>query len=150
MREYVRDWMTPDPVTVDPDTPVSQAYALMRRHHIRRLPVVEGDWLVGIVTLGDLWAALEALEARSNIFEIPFHTDRLAVMQIMTQQVVTVAPDTSIKVACELMLKHEIGALPVKVEGHLVGILTESDIFRLVAQRWSKSKGVVGESGNWP
>ena len=66
-------------------------------------------------------------------------------MQIMTQQVVTVTPDTSIKAACELMLKHEIGALPVKVEGRLVGILTESDIFRLVAQRWSENEGFVKE-----
>jgi acetoin utilization protein AcuB len=99
--------------------------------------VIEGDWLVGIVTLGDLWAALEALEARSSIFEIGFRTDRLAVMQIMTQQVVTVSADTSIKAACELMLKHEIGALPVITEGRLEGIVTESDIFRLVARRWS-------------
>jgi acetoin utilization protein AcuB len=137
MEEYIRDWMTPDPVTVDPEASVSQAYELMRKRHIRRLPVIEGDWLVGIVTLGDLWAALGALEARSSIFEIAFHTDRLAVMQIMTQQAVTVTPDTSIKPACELMLKHEIGALPVITEGRLVGILTESDIFRLVARRWS-------------
>ena len=142
-REYVRDWMTPDPVTVGPDTPVSKAYALMRRHHIRRLPVVEGDWLVGIVTLGDLWAVIEALEARSNIFEIAFHTDRLAVMQIMTQQVVTITPDTSIKAACELMLKCEVGGLPVITEGRLIGILTESDIFRLVAQRWSENEEAV-------
>jgi CBS domain-containing protein len=67
------------------------------------------------------------------------------VMQIMTHQVITVTPDTPIKVACELLLKHKIGGLPVVADGRLVGILTESDIFRLVAQHWSENKGAVEE-----
>jgi acetoin utilization protein AcuB len=147
MREFVHEWMTPDPITVDPDATVSTAYALMRKHHIRRLPVVEGDWLVGIVTLGDLWAFIAALEADPHIFRLAFHLDRITVMQIMTHEAVTVAPDTPIRVACELLLRHEVGALPVVVEGRLVGILTESDIFRLVAQRWSMNGGRLGNQG---
>jgi CBS domain-containing protein len=72
---------------------------------------------------------------------------RFTVMQIMTHEVVTVTPDTSIEVACELMLKHKIGGLPVVADGRLVGILTESDIFRLVAQHWSDNEGAVREPG---
>jgi acetoin utilization protein AcuB len=146
-REYVRDWMTPDPVTVDPGLSVSGAYRLMKERGIRRLPVVEGDRLVGIVTFGDLREAVASPEANLNIFEMAFHMERFTVMQIMTHQVVTVAPDTPVEVACELMLKYKIGGLPVVADGRLAGILTESDIFRLVAQHWSKSEGVVGESG---
>ncbi len=133
-KEYVRDWMTPEPVTVDPDTSVSRAYELMKEHHIRRLPVTEGEWLVGMVTMRDLWTAIAPLEARCNIFEMASRMDHLSVMHVMTHEVVTVTPDTPIKAACELMLKHEIGGLPVMVEGCLAGILAESDIFQLVAK----------------
>jgi CBS domain-containing protein len=140
-REYVRDWMTLDPVTVDPGLSVSGAYRLMKEHSIRRLPVIEGGRLVGIVTLGDLRAAVASPEANLNIFEMAFHMERFTVLQIMTHQVVTVIPDTSIEAACELMLKHKIGGLPVVADGRLVGMLSESDIFRLVAQHWSETDG---------
>jgi acetoin utilization protein AcuB len=137
--------MKSNPVTVGPDASVSDAYDLMRKHHVRRLPVVEGEWLVGIVTLKDLWAAVASLEADADIFDTAFHMDRFTVLESMTHHVVTISPDASITTACDLMLRHEIGALPVVVEGRLVGILTESDIFRLVAQRWSENESIVGE-----
>jgi acetoin utilization protein AcuB len=146
-KEYVRDWMTLDPVTINPGLSVSGAYRLMKERGIRRLPVVEGDRLVGIVTLGDLRAAVASPEANLNIFEMAFHMERFTVRQIMTHQVVTVTPDTPIEVACELMLKHKIGGLPVVAAGRLVGILTESDIFRLVAQHWCENEGAVKEPG---
>jgi acetoin utilization protein AcuB len=146
-KEHVRDWMTPDPLTVDPGLSVSGAYRLMKECGIRRLPVVEGNRLVGIVTLGDLRAAAASPEANLNIFEMAFHMERFTVMQIMTHQVVTVTPDTPIEAACDLMLQHKIGGLPVVSDRHLVGILTESDIFRLVAQHWSENEGAVKEPG---
>jgi CBS domain-containing protein len=146
-KEYVRDWMTRDPLTIDPDLTVSGAYQLMKDSGIRRLPVVEGGQLLGIVTLGDLRAAVASPEANLNIFEMAFHMERFTVMQIMTREVVTVTPDSSIEVACERMLKHKIGGLPVVADGRLVGILTESDIFRLVAQHWSENEGAVKEPG---
>ena len=146
-KEYVRDWMTRDPLTIDPDLAVSGAYQLMKDSGIRRLPVVEGGQLLGIVTLGDLRAAVASPEANLNIFEMAFHMERFTVMQIMTREVVTVTPDSSIEVACERMLKHKIGGLPVVADGRLVGILTESDIFRLVAQHWSENEGAVKEPG---
>jgi CBS domain-containing protein len=146
-REYVRDWMTVDPVTIKPGLSVSGAYQLMKDRHIRRLPVVEDGRLVGIVTLGDLRAAVASPEANLNIFEMAFHMKRFTVMQIMTHQVVTVTPDTPIEVACKLMLKHKIGGLPVVADGRLVGILTESDVFRLVARQWSKIEEVAKEAG---
>ena len=144
MSGNVRNWMTPNPVTVSPDASVSEAYELMRKHHVRRLPVVDGTWLVGIVTLKDLWSALASLDADADVLSRAFHMDGVTVLEIMTHHVVTVSPDTTITTACELMLRHEISALPVLVEGRLVGILTESDIFRLVARRWTDSEEAVG------
>jgi CBS domain-containing protein len=108
---------------------------------------MEGARLVGIVTLGDLRAAVASPEANLNIFEMAFHMERFTVMRIMTHQVVTVTPDTPIETACELMLEHKIGGLPVVADGRLVGILTESDIFRLVAQHWSENEAAVKEPG---
>jgi acetoin utilization protein AcuB len=135
----VCDWMTQDPVTVNPDVTVASAYALMKKHRTRYLPVVESDWLVGIVTLGDFWAAVASFEARHDIYEIASHLNCLTVLQIMTHDVLTVTPDTPVEVAGKRMLRHVIGALPVMKEGRLVGILTESDILRLVAEKWSVS-----------
>ena len=148
--EYVRDWMTTDPFTIDPGLSVSGAYRLMKERSVRRLPVVEGDRLVGIVTLGDLRAAVASPEANLNIFEMAFHMERFTVLQIMTHQVVTITPDTTIEAACKLMMKHKIGGLPVMADDRLVGILTESDIFRLLAQRWSETERVVDEPGGQP
>jgi CBS domain-containing protein len=144
-KEHVRDWMTPDPLTIDPGLSVSGAYQLMKESGVRRLPVVEGDRLEGIVTLGDLRAAVASPAANLSIFEIAFQMERFTVRQIMTQEVVTITPDTSIEVACELMQKHKIGGLPVLSNGRLVGILTESDVFRLVAQHWSDNEEAAKE-----
>ena len=145
-RESVRDWMTPDPVMIAPGLSVLAAYQLMKDRRIRRLPVVEDGRLVGIVTLGDLRAAVASPEGNVNIFQMAFHMERLTVMQIMTHQVVTITPDTPIEAACELMLKRKIGGLPVVADGRLIGILTESDVFRLVAQHWCDDEEAFSES----
>jgi acetoin utilization protein AcuB len=147
-RHYVRDWMTLDPVTVSPDLIVSEAYALMSKHHIQCLPVVEGDWFVGMIVLRDLWAAMTSFEADHEFIARTFRMDCCTVLQVMTHRAVTVTPDTPIKVACERMLKHRIGALPVISRGRLVGILTESDIFRLVVDRWSGNEGFSSRQGD--
>jgi CBS domain-containing protein len=141
--QYVRDWMTRDPLTVDPGLSVSSAYRLMKESGIQRLPVVDNHRLVGIVTLGDLRAAISSPKAVPKIHEMAFQVERSTVMQIMIHKVVTVTPETPIEDACKLMLKHKIGGLPVVAGGRVVGILTGSDIFRLVAQGWTENEGAI-------
>lgn len=130
----VKDWMTPDPITVDSQTTLPVAYYLMKLNNIRRLPVVDLEGrLVGIVTLGDIREARPKESSRLNIWELHFSAASLEVRDFMSLQPIAVTPDTPIDQAVRLMLEHKIGGLPVVDGGQLVGILTESDLLRLLA-----------------
>jgi CBS domain-containing protein len=134
-RKYlVRDWMTPDPITVDPQTTLPAAHKLMKESHVRRLPVVDKGHLVGIVTLGDLREASPTDATSLSIFELNYLLSHLTIEQIMTRDPYTLSPDTTIEAAARLMLEHKIGGLPVVDAGRLVGIITESDIFRMLVR----------------
>jgi predicted transcriptional regulator len=118
----VRDWMTSTPLTVAPSVTVADAYQRMKERRIRRLPVVTDDGIVGIVSLGDLREALATKPAG-------------AVGEIMSKPVVTIEPEASLRRAARQMIDHRIGGLPVVASGSLVGIITETDIFRVFAQQ---------------
>jgi acetoin utilization protein AcuB len=127
-------WMTRNVRTVGPDTPVTEAAQLMAAEHIRRLPVVErwpdGDHLLGIISARDV---IHAFPPHVNPFAIEGPDARLTptkVGEIMTAPPLTVAPDTAIEIAANLLCEHKIGALPVLRDKTLAGIITESDIFR--------------------
>ncbi|MCS7059663.1 MAG: CBS domain-containing protein [Anaerolineae bacterium] len=135
-KNLVRDWMTPNPVTVGPKTTLPEAHKIMKERKFRRLPVVDdAGRLVGIVTLSDVREASPSPATTLSIFELNYLLAQLTVDKIMTHEVVTVAPDATIRDAANLMLKHEVGALPVMEHGKLVGIITESDIFRVIVQQ---------------
>lgn len=129
--------MTRDVVTITPETTLPEAHRLMTEKRIRRLPVVQDDRLVGIITRGDVRGA-EPSEATSlSIWELNYLLAQLSIDEIMTTEVVTVAPETTIRDAAQLMLDNKISGLPVvDEENRVVGIITESDIFRLVASQW--------------
>lgn len=134
--QSVRDWMTPHPITIDPKTVLPDAHRLMQDSHIRRVPVVENGKLVGIVTLGDIREAEPSQATTLSIYELHYLLSKLTVERIMTRNPIIIAPDATIREAARLMLEHKIGGLPV-VEpqtGKLVGIITESDIFRILVQ----------------
>lgn len=138
--ELVRDWMTREVLTVSPDTTVLEAGRLMVDRTIRRLPVVDADRLIGIVTHGDVRGARASAATGLDIWELSFMLSRLTVREIMTPNPVTISPDATIGEAAQSMLKYMIGGLPVvDHQGQLVGIITESDIFRLVARDWMRS-----------
>ncbi len=131
---FVRDWMTPSPITVSPGTTMPEADTLMKQGRIRRLPVVEDGRLVGIVTLGDMREASPSDATSLSIYELNYLIAQLRVEKIMTRDPITIAPDATIHDAAKLMLDHKIGGLPVIEKGHLVGIITESDIFRVLVR----------------
>lgn len=133
-RLYVRDWMTREPITVEIKTNLPEALRLMKECHIRRLPVLDRGALVGIVTLGDLRQASPSDATTLSIFELNYLLAKLTLGEIMTRDPIVVAPSTSIRHAAKLMLEHKIGGLPVMDQGKLVGIITESDIFRVLVQ----------------
>lgn len=138
--------MSRNVVTVSPETTVLEAGQLMVDRTIRRLPVVEDGKLVGIVTYGDVRGARAASAGGLDIWELSYILSRLTVREIMTPNPVTISPDETIGAAAQLLLKFMIGGLPViDHEGNLVGIITESDIFRVVVRDWMHSEDETGE-----
>jgi acetoin utilization protein AcuB len=137
MRHYqVKDWMTSEPITADPKMRMIDAHKLMRANKIRRLPVVgRNNKIVGVVTRSDIRRA-EASDATTlNVWELHYLLAHIKVSEIMTKDVITVHAEDTLKKAAALLNDHKIGALPVVDEaGHVVGILTESDIFRVLIE----------------
>ena len=138
-RDLIKDWMTRDVQTITPDTTVPEAHRIMTQNNIRRLPVLDGEKLVGIVTRGDVRGA-EASDATSlSIWELNYLLGRLEISKVMTKKPITVSPQSTIREAAQTMLDNKISGLPVvDDEGKVVGIITESDIFRLVVSDWSE------------
>jgi acetoin utilization protein AcuB len=132
----VRDWMTPDPITAPPDMNLPDALQLMAQHNIRRLPIVERGQLIGMVTRGDLRGAQPSQATSLSVFELHYLVGRITLNQIMTLKPLTVSESATIQEAARLMLQRKISGLPVLKQGQLVGIITESDIFRLVVRTW--------------
>ncbi len=126
--ELVRDWMTRDVVTISPGGSLPEAKQLMQEHEIRRLMVVENGRLTGILTVNDL---------RRAFANDPSQT----VADIAAADPITVGADNTIGLAAQLMLNNKISGLPVlDNEQSLIGIITESDIFRLVVHDWMHSQ----------
>jgi len=142
----VRDYMTHDLVTVEPESRLSDALKTMRTHNIHRLPVVEDNLLIGIVSEKDLLYALPSADRPLSWVEASAQAAALPVRQIMQQDLVTVGPDCPVELAAATMADHKIGALPVVSPPEsrtLVGIITETDIFRLfIEMLGSRAPGV--------
>jgi CBS domain-containing protein len=138
-QELIKDWMTKDVVVVTPNTTVPDAHSLMTEKGIRRLPVMDGNKLVGIVTRGDVRGAEPSEATTLSIWELNYLLAKLKLSEIMTRKPVTVSPNATIGEGAQLMLDNKISGLPVvDGDGKLVGIITESDIFRLVAADWQE------------
>lgn len=136
-QELVQNWMNASTITVTPDTALPEAHRLMTENRIRRLPVLQDGRLVGIVTLGDLREAEPSNATSLSIWELNYLLSRLPVAEIMTENPKTVSQDATVREAAHIMLTHKVSGLPVVDNaGNVVGIITESDIFRMVAQEW--------------
>lgn len=127
----IRELMTGGLTTVHRDTSVQEARDLMARKRIRHLPVTDpGGVLVGIVTDRDIRLNLPSPATSLSVGEINHLLTKLTVGQVMTRSVITIGPDRPVREGAQLILEHRIGALPVVDDGHLIGILTETDIVR--------------------
>lgn len=132
----IREWMTPSVITVAPDTPITQAHDIMQSHNIRRLPVVENNRLVGIVTIGDVREASPSGATTLSIWELNYLWSQLQVKNVMTRKVLTVHANEPLINAARIMLEHKVSGLPVvDDEMHVVGIITESDLFRMMVEQ---------------
>lgn len=131
---FVKDWMTSEPVTIASDVTLPEAHKLMKDSNVRRLPVVDDGKLVGIVARGDVLEAGPSDAISLSIYELNYLIARLTVREIMTKDVITVNEDTKLHDVAEIMLEKKIGGLPVMKGDKVVGIITESDVFRAVME----------------
>jgi acetoin utilization protein AcuB len=125
---FVRDCMTPNPITVRPESDPLAALALLKAGDFRHLPVLDGQGsLIGIVDRADIELFLSKAGS-PGVYKRNYHVE-----QLMTKAVVSVPPDCPLEEAAMTMVRHKIGSLPVVEDGLLVGIVTETDIFKRFA-----------------
>jgi acetoin utilization protein AcuB len=124
--------MTSDPITVSSSTTLPEAYWLMVENNIRRLLVVDKDRLVGIVTMDDLRGSFHTEIIAINPLKVNEMLSELPVRQLMSKNPMTIAPTANVVEAARKMLEHKISTLPVMDSEKVVGIITESDLFRVL------------------
>ena len=128
---YVKDHMTADPITIDPDVTLLKALEIMGKHKFHRLPVVQGGKLVGLITEGLVNETSGRDSTSLSIYELNYLLSRTYARDIMITDVKTISPDAWIEEAAEVMLHNNINVLPVVDEKkHVVGIVTEKDLFK--------------------
>lgn len=128
----VRDRMTKRPITVTEDTSIDKALGLIRSEKVRRFPVLDKhDKLVGIVSEKDLLYASPSPATSLSIYEIPYLLSRIKMHDLMTRDVITVTENTPLEEAARIMADSKIGGLPVMRGDKLVGIITETDLFKV-------------------
>jgi CBS domain-containing protein len=139
----VSDYMTPNPIVIEPEESLMRALEIVRLRGVRRLPVTAGGMLVGLVTEGDLKRAEPSTLTDS---EADFNRvmEETPVTRIMIQNPVTTTAETPLLEAAEILLNTKYGALPVVAKGHVVGILTDNDLIRALVDALREATGARG------
>ena len=140
----VKSRMSVPPLTIDPEESLSDAHAYMQEQNVRHLPVVKSDGkMVGLITEDDLLKAEPSSATTLSVWEIHYLLMEIKVKAVMVKDVITTTEDAPIEEAAHLMFDHKIGCLPVLRDDKLVGIITESDIFRTLMELFaSREKGL--------
>lgn len=126
----VKDFMTRKVVYISPDTTIAHAADMMREQKLHRLPVIENDQLVGLVTEGTIAEASPSKATSLSIYEMNYLLNKTKVGDVMIRDVVTISQFSSLEDATYLMLKNKIGILPVVDNEQLYGVITDRDIFK--------------------
>lgn len=128
---YVKDNMVPSPITIGPDSSVSEAIDLMSQNELHRLPVVDAEnKLVGLVTESVITSNTPNNATSLSVFELNYLLNKLKIADIMIKDVITIGKEALLEEAATVLRKNDIGCLPVvDDENKLIGIITHNDIF---------------------
>jgi acetoin utilization protein AcuB len=139
----VSDYMTENPITIEPEEPLMRALEIIRLRGVRRIPVAVGGMLVGLVTEGDLKRAepstlTDSQESFARVMEAT------PISRIMISNPITTTADTPLIDAAEIMLNTKYGALPVVSGNRVIGILTDNDLTRALVDLMREAKDAQG------
>ncbi|HKZ33180.1 MAG TPA: CBS domain-containing protein [Vicinamibacteria bacterium] len=135
----VSDYMTENPITLEPEEPLMRALEIIRLRGVRRLPVAVGGMLVGLITEGDIKRA-EPSTLTDSQEEFTRVMEGTPISRIMISKPITTTADTPLMEAAEIMLNTKYGALPVIAGGRVVGILTDNDLTRALVDLMREAK----------
>jgi acetoin utilization protein AcuB len=140
----VKNWMTTAVITIDAQESMEHAIRLLKRHNIRMLPVMDKGQLVGVVTDRDLKRASASDATSLDIHELNYLIAKIKVKEIMSKAPITVPLDYTVEETAEVLLNHKISGVPVvDTYGRMVGIITQSDLFRiLIALTGVSNRGI--------
>jgi len=128
---FVGERMSHPVITLTPDTPVHDALAMFKKERIRRAPVIKDGKMVGIVTESDLLNASPSPVTSLSVWEMNYLISKVTIKQVMSKKLTTVDVTTPIEEAARIMADKKIGGLPVMRSGKMVGIITETDLFKI-------------------
>ncbi|MBI3174963.1 MAG: CBS domain-containing protein [Chloroflexi bacterium] len=139
----VGERMSQPVISVSPDTPIHDALAMFKKEHIRRAPVIKDGKMVGIVTETDLLNASPSPVSTLSVWEMNYLLSKVTVKQVMSKKVLTIKRDTPIEEAARIMADNKLGGLPVVDDNKVVGIITETDLFKVFLELMgAREKGI--------
>jgi acetoin utilization protein AcuB len=140
----VKNWMSRDVITIEKDASMRIAVKLLERHHIRSLPVMQKEQLVGILSISDIKRASASDASSLEIHELMYLIEKIQIKEIMTKNPVTVDFHQTVDEVAELLLDKNISGAPViDQENHLAGIITRSDILKvMISMTGANRKGI--------
>jgi acetoin utilization protein AcuB len=118
-------------ISVSPDESINDVLAMFRKEHIRRAPVMKDGRMVGIVSERDLLNASPSSATTLSVWEVNYLISKVKVKDVMTKKVITVDKDTPIEEAARIMADEKIGGVPVTSSDKVVGMITETDLFKV-------------------
>jgi acetoin utilization protein AcuB len=130
-------------VSVSSEVPVLDALAMFKKEHIGRAPVIKDGKLLGIITKNDLLNASPSPATTLSVWEMNYLMSKVTVKQVMTKKVITIEVDTPIEEAARVMVDAKISGMPVTREGKIVGMITETDLFKVFLELMgAREKGI--------
>jgi len=130
-------------ITMRADMPIIDALNMMKREHVRRTPVIKDGKLVGIISEKDLLNATPSAATTLSVWEMNYLLSKIPVSEVMTQNVLTVTEDTPIEEAARIMADNKVGGLPVLRGDEIIGIISETDLFKVMLEMMgARERGV--------
>jgi acetoin utilization protein AcuB len=140
---FVGERMSHPVIAVSPEIPIHDVLVMFKKEHIRRAPVMKDDKLVGIVSESDLLNASPSPVTSLSVWEMNYLISKVTVKQVMSKKVKTIDIDTPIEEAARIMADSKIGGMPVMRSGKVVGIITETDLFKIFLELMgARTKGI--------